>query len=203
MQKNRIIANSSAWMKPLAAGLLLAVMAGCASQPQSGMQPVITDDQSTATTGTGDGSAQSQGLGTYGSGGAQGLNSGQNAGVSGMPGANPADADLLAKKRIFFDFDKSEIRKEYLSVLNAHAAYLVANPNVKLVLEGHCDQRGTREYNMALGERRGDSVQRYLTVQGVSPQQLEVVSYGEERPLMAGHSLDAYAKNRRVELSYR
>ena len=87
-------------------------------------------------------------------------------------------------------------------MLNGHAAYLMANPSVKVKLEGHTDERGTREYNLALGERRGNSVQRYLSLQGVDASQLEVVSYGEERPAARGQSSDAYSKNRRVGFNY-
>lgn len=106
-------------------------------------------------------------------------------------------------KTVYFDFDKSNIRSEFYSVLNAHAAYLMANSNAKVVLEGHTDERGTREYNMALGERRGVAVQRYLSLQGVSSSQMEVVSYGEERPAVRGQTREAYDKNRRVEVIYR
>ena len=76
------------------------------------------------------------------------------------------------------------------------------NPNTTVILEGHGDERGTREYNLGLGERRAQSVESYLTVQGVSPSQLEIVSYGEERPAVQGHSEEAYAQNRRVVFDY-
>lgn len=104
---------------------------------------------------------------------------------------------------IYFDFDKSNIRSEFYDVLNAHAAYLQANSDARVVLEGHTDERGTREYNMALGERRGNSVQRYLSLQGVSSDQMEVVSYGEERPVVRNaQTREDHAKNRRVEFIY-
>lgn len=117
--------------------------------------------------------------------------------------ANAAsDAILPAINTIYFDFDKSNIRSEFYDVLNGHAAYLMANPSAKVKLEGHTDERGTPEYNLALGERRGNSVQRYLSLQGVDASQLEVVSYGEERPAVRGQSSQAYSKNRRVEFNY-
>ena len=84
----------------------------------------------------------------------------------------------------------------------AHARYLRANPNARVVLHGHTDERGTREYNMALGERRANAVQRFLNIQGVSPSQMSVVSYGEERPAVHGQSESAYAQNRRVVFDY-
>ena len=103
---------------------------------------------------------------------------------------------------IYFDFDQSTIRAEYREVLNGHAAYLAANPGARIVLEGHADERGTREYNMALGERRGNSVSRYLVVQGVSVDAIEVVSFGEERPVNEGHDEASWSENRRVEIRY-
>lgn len=103
---------------------------------------------------------------------------------------------------IYFDFDQSTIRAEFREVLNGHAAYLAANPGARIVLEGHADERGTREYNMALGERRGNSVSRYLVVQGVSVDAIEVVSFGEERPVNEGHDEASWSENRRVEIRY-
>lgn len=107
-------------------------------------------------------------------------------------------------RTIYFDFDQSTIRSEFRDVLNAHAVYLQANPNARVVLQGHTDERGTREYNMALGERRGAAVQRYLASQGVRAAQMEVVSYGEERPVVrAAQTREDHARNRRVEMMYR
>jgi len=103
---------------------------------------------------------------------------------------------------IYFDFDQSTIRAEFREVLNGHAAFLAQNPGARIVLEGHADERGTREYNMALGERRGNSVSRYLVVQGVSVDAIEVVSFGEERPVNEGHDDASWAENRRVEIRY-
>ena len=102
----------------------------------------------------------------------------------------------------YFDFDQSTIRAEYREVLNGHAAFLAQNPGARIVLEGHADERGTREYNMALGERRGNSVSRYLVVQGVSVDAIEVVSFGEERPVNEGHDDASWSENRRVEIRY-
>jgi len=108
----------------------------------------------------------------------------------------------LYEKVVYFDFDTAEIRPEYVDTLRAHAEYLVNTPSARLVIEGHCDERGSREYNIALGERRADSVKRFLEAEGVSPVQLETVSYGEERPVDLGHNEEAWAKNRRAELVY-
>jgi peptidoglycan-associated lipoprotein len=104
---------------------------------------------------------------------------------------------------VYFDYDKSDIRAEFRDMLAAHAAYLIANPNMMLVLEGHADERGTREYNLGLGELRAKQVATYLQVKGVSAAQIDVVSYGEEKPLALGRSEAAYAENRRTELKYK
>lgn len=109
---------------------------------------------------------------------------------------------LLEQTTVYFGYDRSEIRPEFKDVLNAHAEYLVANPQASIALEGHCDERGTVEYNLALGERRANTVKRYLVVQGVNPSQLESVSFGEERPAVMGSDETSWAKNRRTELNY-
>ena len=103
---------------------------------------------------------------------------------------------------IYFDFDQSTIKPEFRIALNGHAAYLSQNPSARIVLEGHADERGTREYNIALGERRGNAVSRYLVVQGVSIEAIEVVSFGEERPVNSGSDSASLSENRRVEVRY-
>jgi len=102
----------------------------------------------------------------------------------------------------YFDFDKSIVRPAAREALAKHAEFLVANPDARIVLEGHADERGTREYNMALGERRAKAVSRYLTIQGVAASQIETVSFGEEVPVAFGHDADAWQLNRRVEVRY-
>ena len=98
---------------------------------------------------------------------------------------------------IYFDFDRSFIIPEYRPILKEKADYLKDNPNVRIRIEGNCDERGTNEYNLALGERRANSANKFLVSLGVSPDQIEIVSYGEERPLALGHSKGAWAQNRR------
>jgi len=109
---------------------------------------------------------------------------------------------LLSKRVIYFDFDKSDIRSEFRDILNAHAEYLANNPSVNVTIEGHCDERGTREYNIALGERRANAIKRMLTLQGVAASQIRVISYGEERPVALGHNEEAWALNRRGVIDY-
>lgn len=98
---------------------------------------------------------------------------------------------------IYFDFDKSSIRKEYGSVLEKTAEFLKDNTSIHIRIEGNCDERGSNEYNLALGERRANSAKRFLVSLGISPDRMETVSYGEERPLALGRGEDAWAKNRR------
>ena len=109
----------------------------------------------------------------------------------------------LSRLVIYFDFDRSEIRSDFNSMLAAHGEYLASNANAQVRLEGHADERGTREYNIGLGEQRAQAVRRVLLLQGASAEQLGTVSYGEERPAMTGGDEEAYALNRRVELVYR
>jgi peptidoglycan-associated lipoprotein len=103
---------------------------------------------------------------------------------------------------VYFDYDRADIKPEYVSVVAAHAKYLAGSPQRRVRLEGHSDERGSREYNIGLGERRAQSVRRALMLQGVTEAQITTVSYGEERPAVQGGDESAYGKNRRVELQY-
>jgi peptidoglycan-associated lipoprotein len=107
-----------------------------------------------------------------------------------------------AERVIYFNFDQSSINNEYVHIIKAHAAYLANHPHVHVRLEGYADERGTREYNMALGERRDDSVLKLLTLQGVSKEQIQTVSYGEDDPAAPGHDESAWRLNRRVKIVY-
>ncbi|OCG23056.1 MULTISPECIES: peptidoglycan-associated lipoprotein Pal [unclassified Gilliamella] len=102
---------------------------------------------------------------------------------------------------VYFDFDKYNVKSEYATLLNAHAVFIRTN-NVKVVIEGHADERGTPEYNIALGERRAAAVKSYLQGNGASASQMEIVSYGKEKPAVLGHDEEAYAKNRRAVVTY-
>ncbi len=127
-------------------------------------------------------------------------NAGYGAGTDGLDsGMSGDEADLRAITTFYFEYDSSDLKPEAMRALDVHAKDLKGN-GARVVLEGHTDERGTREYNMALGERRAKAVQRYLVLQGVSPAQLELVSYGEERPVATGSDESSWAQNRRVEL---
>jgi len=109
---------------------------------------------------------------------------------------------LESKQVVYFDFDRASVKSDFHAILDQHAAYLSKNPNQKVVIEGHCDSRGTPEYNIALGETRAQSVETYLLNAGVSSSQISVVSYGEEKPAVMGSSEYAFAQNRRGVIVY-
>lgn len=109
---------------------------------------------------------------------------------------------LLSKRVIYFDFDKSEVKSEYRSIVAAHAAYIAAHGSARVTLEGHADERGTREYNLGLGERRGNAISGLLSAAGARGGQLDTVSYGEERPVCRVSDESCWSQNRRVEIVY-
>ena len=143
--------------------------------------------------------------------GADGAN-GPGATTSGLDGGGGLQVDRqvpgqgdgpLARLLIYFDFDRSEIRSDFNTMLQAHGAYLAENRDSQVRLEGHADERGSREYNIGLGEQRAQAVRRVLLLQGAAADQLGTVSYGEERPAALGSDENSYSLNRRVELVYR
>ncbi|AUH01536.1 peptidoglycan-associated lipoprotein Pal [Pectobacteriaceae bacterium CE70] len=109
---------------------------------------------------------------------------------------------LQRNNTVYFDLDKYDIRSDFAQMLDEHAAFLRNNPSYKVTIEGYTDERGTPEYNIALGERRANAVQMYLQGKGVSADQISIVSYGKEKPAVLGHDEAAYAKNRRAVLVY-
>jgi len=130
------------------------------------------------------------------------------AGDRGVSGAAMSDrerqrrAELLSQRRVHFAFDSSAIDDEARAIIEAHAAHLVENPQLRLTLEGNCDERGTREYNLALGERRAQSVERLMKVLGVAGNRIKTVSYGEEKPLCRESNESCWRQNRRAEIGY-
>lgn len=163
------------------------VMTGCASRkPATTANAGTTNPSTVNTTGLSEDAA---------------LNAQNLAGASSK-GVTEANKAALAKRVVHFDYDSSDLSAEDYQTLQAHAQFLMANANSKVALTGHTDERGTREYNMALGERRAKAVQSYLITSGVNPQQLEAVSYGKEAPVNPGHDESAWKENRRVEINY-
>jgi len=210
----------------LVAALSIAFV-GCASTPKKKPEekPPIEQQQPAASTPTDAGSgAQTSGLNQNGSldssamananangatAGTTGDSSGSNTAANGKNGKGSATGNggtdlgqLLANRLVHFDFDSSELQSADYQTLLAHAQYLKEHSNAKVKLAGHADERGTREYNMALGERRAKSVEAFLSSNGARASQLDTVSYGKEKPLNDGHDEAAWAENRRVEISY-
>jgi peptidoglycan-associated lipoprotein len=125
------------------------------------------------------------------------------AGAAGVYAAQLEDPNsALYSKVVYFDFDQSTIRAEFVDTLRAHAAFLANNPEVRVTVEGHCDERGSREYNIGLGERRANAVLSFLAAEGVAASQVGTISYGEERPADPGNDETAWAQNRRAVLVY-
>ncbi len=119
-----------------------------------------------------------------------------------LGGAFDDPRNPLSRQTIYFEYDSSQVQQEFMPVIYAHAAYLADHPNQRIVLQGHADERGTREYNIALAEQRAKSVARIMQMQGVTYRQMDIVSYGEEKPAVPAHNNAAWQKNRRVEIMY-
>jgi peptidoglycan-associated lipoprotein len=177
-------------MKPLAkivvVVLAIAFLAGCASRGVSSADSSDLDYQDTYGDDTRDADSYAYD---------------RDAPPSGQPLMGGPNA-ITAERVVYFDFDSADIRSESRPVIEANARYLANNPNATVILEGHTDEQGTREYNIGLGERRGESVRRLMSAYGVDLHQLRVVSYGEERPAVAGQDETSYTQNRRVEITY-
>jgi peptidoglycan-associated lipoprotein len=168
----------------LAAVVVLSVgLAAC-------QKPTKPDD--TVAPPADSGAAASSGLGTE--------SAGSGTSTSALTPQQQALAALQQKNVVYFEYDSAEISQQYVPVVAAHAQYLVKYPTARVRLEGHTDERGSREYNIGLGERRAQTVRRALLAQGVAESQITTVSYGEERPAAEGSDEAAYAQNRRVEL---
>lgn len=168
----------------------MAILAGCSSTGSM-------DDTAGDTAGDQTGGAEVSAGGDQG-----GVSSSELEAQKAAEAQAAEEAALREVRTFYFDFDQSTIKPESRMPLTAHAKFLAANPSVKVVLEGHADERGTKAYNLALGERRGTAVERFLVVNGVAKAQIEVVSYGEERPADTASTEAAWAKNRRVVINY-
>jgi peptidoglycan-associated lipoprotein len=171
--------------------ILAAALVGCSSTPTT--EAPVEDRGAAGAAGAGAGGAQT--------GGAQG------AGVSGSATAgarNPLrdPSSILSKRSIYFDFDSFVVKDEYRPLVEAHARYLQQNRTARMTIQGNTDERGSREYNIALGQKRADAVKRMMLLLGATDSQIETVSYGEERPKNAGHDESAWAENRRDDVVY-
>ena len=177
----------------LASALLLALLAGCASGVK--LDDVPVEDKSATSSGI------SPGISTQAIGGnPSGAQTGVASVVVDKPVAGKGPAGI--SHEVFFDYDSYVVRAEARPVIESHARFLLANKQRKVNLEGHTDERGGREYNLALGQKRAEAVRQALSLLGVPEPQLEAISYGKEKPTAQGTSELELAKNRRVEIRY-
>ncbi len=123
--------------------------------------------------------------------------------VTGLPLELTDPKSILSKRIVYFDLDKYDIKDEYKDLVAAHAKFLVANRTFKMLIQGHTDERGSREYNLSLGQKRAEAVKRNLILLGAREEQIEAVSFGKEKPAAEGHNEAAWAQNRRAEMLYK
>ncbi|PCH60664.1 MAG: peptidoglycan-associated lipoprotein [Gammaproteobacteria bacterium] len=182
----------------LLAGAVFALVA-CSSTKQSGADVLIDDlESSEFSTENDDDGVLTGGLGDGNGVSGSGIDGGDSFALEEL---NNPDSPL-SERIIYFPVDSNVIGDEYTGMVEAHARFLAENPDINIILEGHTDERGSREYNLALGERRAQSVSDFLLLQGASSSQTETVSYGEERPAQSGQSEAFWGQNRRVEILY-
>ncbi|MBS1160187.1 MAG: pal [Proteobacteria bacterium] len=173
--------------KLLIPALLAALIVGCSSTP-------LPDETSGAPVESRSGSTTNTNVAPVVAGGVD---------ANGLPRELTDPKSTLAKRSIYFDLDKYEVKDEYKDLVAAHAKYLVAHRDFKVLLQGNTDERGSREYNLSLGQKRSDAVKRSLTLLGAREEQIESVSLGEEKPKNAGHDESAWSENRRADILYK
>lgn len=173
-------------------GILLVglIAAGCAANKTKPETAIERGNTGPDTTAASSGTQISGGNATAMEGGAD----------SGMLDPFSDPASLLSKNVIYFDYNSADVKD--INIVNAHARYLAEHPSARVRLEGHADERGTREYNVALSEQRAYAVKQLMLFQGARPEQISIVAYGEERPVVYGHDEASYRENRRVEIVY-
>jgi len=182
------------WLLALAAA---ALMAGCASGIKlDAPAPVVDRSAQQALTPLTPPAAPSN---------AGGANASQSRVVPAAPvdAASTAAGPASVPRLIQFDYDSFVIKPDYLAVVEAHGRFLKANPGRRISIEGHTDDRGGREYNLALGQKRAEAVRKALSLSGASDSQMEAVSFGKEKPAVPGNTESAMQENRRVEINYR
>jgi len=190
--------KSHSFKQALALTFSVLLLAGCASttEEEPVTEPEVTQTDTQETSSTSESETRSAPEEPE-------VSAEELAAQKAKEAAMKEQAALREVRTFYFDFDESSIKPEARASLAAHAAFLSSNPSVDVLIEGHCDERGTKEYNIALGERRAKSVARFLKVNGVSDAQIETLSYGEERPAVEGHNEQAWAKNRRAIVAYK
>jgi len=183
--------------KLVSALMLAGLLAACTDNVKEG--ETLTDENNQRTNQQSADGAQTGGLNGTGAEGGTALSS---ATVSYEKAAINDPSNVLAEKVIYFDFDSDQISADYQELIAHHGKYLASNPDMSVRLEGHADERGSREYNVALANRRAQSVRRLVLFQGVNSEQVSVISYGEEKPVALAHDEESWRLNRRVELVY-
>ncbi len=174
-------------MKNIAVYLGIALLAAaCASETPKNAAPVTEGGKSTGT-------ATSQGTGST-------TTPSEASSIQGNPLHDPNN--ILSKRSVYFDFDSNAVKDEYRPLIQAHARYMVDHADTRVRIEGNCDERGSREYNLALGQRRAEAVKKIMTVLGVPDNRIETTSFGEEKPVALGHDEASWAKNRRADIKY-
>jgi peptidoglycan-associated lipoprotein len=186
--------------------LIVAVVSACTTTQEEmsagGDGAPVVDESQSGSSGTVDGGSDgAEATGLDGADGGDGTPIADYGAMTAMEQLNRTDGDL-AGRTIYFEYDSAKLTSESIVILETHGNFIAGNGEVKVRLEGHGDERGSREYNIALGDRRAQSVRRVLLFQGASSDQVETVSYGEEKPMESGHDDAAWSKNRRVELIY-
>ena len=168
---------------------------GSSSATSSGSDVAASASSNTSESSTSTSSDKSSSSSTSGASGASGASSGSASAESDVQSAD----NMLAKvgSTVYFDYDESSLTVEAQATLDRQAAFLKANPSIRIVIEGHCDERGTREYNLALGDRRASAASDYLVAKGVNASRLTTISFGKERPAVGGSNDTSYALNRR------
>jgi peptidoglycan-associated lipoprotein len=180
--------------KWIIAAFVIAAFTGCSTTGTEDSAAVEEKAPTATAPGTG---AATSGAATSGA---------PTGAVSGMPsGSIPASAlrdpaNILSKRNIYFDYDEFVVKDEYKAIVEAHAKYLQANRSARAILQGHTDERGTREYNIALGQKRADAVKNLMLLLGATEIQIETVSFGKEKPRREGHDEVSWAENRRVDI---
>ena len=183
--------------KKMFSGLLLAlVLTACKSTPMVD-KPVAVDDKSPTSSSSSSSTTNNNNADTSGIKEVT-IDSNANSGNSALNDPN----SILSKRNVYFDFDSDAVKAEYRSLIEAHAKYLVANSNAKMVLQGNADERGTREYNLSLGQRRSVAVKKSFNLLGVQDRQIETVSFGEEKATPNCADEACYQANRRVDIVY-
>ena len=178
-------------MKRILAFAALALLVACSSTPDSEQTPAPVEDSKPGASGPSTAPVTQQPIGT--------------TQIGGDPNKDPRLTDpksVLSRRSVYFDYDSDAIKAEFVPLVEAHGAFLRQNPGAKMLIQGNADERGSREYNLALGQRRADALKKRLVLLGAKDTQVESVSLGEEKPVCTDSSEECYAKQRRDDMLY-